>query len=114
LGGVVVVVVDLVVVVGGVVGAVPCEPSGAVVVVVPGVPGAGAVELSVAGGVVVLAEASVEVDDVVVLVDASGVSAFLLQAPRARLEAASTAAVAIRLVRQVDGVMDGSLGKSRR
>lgn len=95
--------VDLVVVVGGVVGAVAVEPSGAVVVVVPGVPGVAA-EAS-AGGVAVGAEASVEVDEVVVLLDASGVSAFLLQAPRAKLEAASTAAVAIRLERQVMDVM---------
>ena len=103
-GGVVVVVVDLVVVVGGVVGAVAVEPSGAVVVVVPGVPGAGAADGSVAGGVAVGAEASVEVEDVVVvLLEAS--SAFFWQAPSAKLEAASTAAVAIRLERQVMDVM---------
>lgn len=87
--------------VAGWVGAVVVAPFGAVVLVVPGVPGAGAAELS-AGGVVE-AEASVEV--VVVVVDASGVSDFLLQAPSARLEAARTAVVAIRVERQVKDFM---------
>jgi hypothetical protein len=103
-GGVVVVVVEFVVVVGGVVGAVALEPSGAVVVVVPGVPGVAVADES-AGGVAVGADASVEVDEVVVEVDAAS-SAFFWQAPSARLEAASTAAVAIRLVRQVGDVME--------
>jgi hypothetical protein len=70
-----------------------------VVVVVPGVQGAGAVaELSVE----VVAAAGVVAESVVVVV----VSVFLLQAPRARLDAAKTAAVAIRLVRQVGVVME--------
>jgi hypothetical protein len=97
---VVVVVVDFVVVDDGAVGAVAPELSAGGVVA----PGAGVAEAS-AGGVVVAPEASVEVDEVVVVLDASGVSAFFWQAPRAKLEAASTAAVAIRLERQVMDVM---------
>jgi hypothetical protein len=94
----------------GGVGVVVVEPSGALVVVLLVVEPAGAVaELSVAGGVVAagVEESVVVVDDVLVPVS----SAFLLQAPSAKLEAASTAAVAIRLLRRVEDVMNGSLGK---
>jgi hypothetical protein len=98
--------VVVVVVAPGGVGVVVVEPSGAVVVVLV-VAGAVA-ELSVAGGVAgVAVESVVVVDEVVVAAS----SAFLLQAPSAKLEAARTAAVAIRLLRRVEDVMDGSLGK---
>jgi hypothetical protein len=91
----------VVVVVDDVVGGVAAEPAGGVAAA----PGAGAAELS-AGGAAAVAEASgVVVEDVEVVVEASGESAFLLQAPRAKLEAASTAAVAMRLVRQVEDVI---------
>jgi hypothetical protein len=92
----------------GALGVVVLEPSGAVVVVVV----AGAAAEASAGGVAagVAAESVVVVDDVVVV---AASSAFLLQAPRAKLEAASTAAVAIRLVRRVDDVIGDSLGKTR-
>lgn len=97
-GGVVVVVVELVV---------PSAAGGVVVVVVAelsaGAPVVAVVEESVAGAVV---------DEVVVV--AVSVSAFLLQPPSARLEAASTAPVAISAERQdvdimwVDSLKGGS------
>lgn len=89
-GGVVVVVV-----VAPVLGVVVLEPSGFVVVVVDEAAGAVA-ELSVAVVVVLVAAGAAEESVVVV------VSAFFVQAPSARLAAASAVAVAIRLVRQVE------------
>ena len=97
----------VVVVVAPVLGVVVLEPSGFVVVVVAGAAGAVA-ELSVAVVVVLLAAGVAEVSVVVV------VSAFFVQAPRARLVAASAAAVAIRLVRQVEEFISRLPRKRRR